>query len=306
MVYVLAVAAALANALTSVMQRMGVEDAPASDTMKLSLLAYALRRKVWLAGFALMIGSFLMQAVALHFGRLTQVQPVLTTELLFLVLILGTWFRYRIGWREWVGAIGISAGLAGFLVFADPGGGNDVPDTAEWLTVGGVCVGAIALCVLLTRFGARWWRAAMFGSAAAVAFAFTAAMTRMVAGYAANNWVGIFTHWEAYGLAAFGVTGVFLAQNAYHAGPIAASQSTLVLVDPLASIAIGIGLFGDNLRTGEPWGPLEAVSLLLLFVGAVILSNSPLVAGIKGEEDGDFERLGGRLGDPSIQQLPGT
>lgn len=306
MVYVLAVAAALANALTSVLQRMGVEDAPASDTMKLSLLTYALRRKVWLAGFALMLGSFLMQAIALHFGRLTQVQPVLTTELLFLVLILGTWFRYRIGWREWVGAIGISAGLAGFLVFANPGGGNDVPDAAEWLTVGGVCVGAMAVCVLLTRFGARWWRAAMFGTAAAIAYAFTAALTRVVAGQAASNWVGIFTHWEAYGLAAFGVAAVFLSQNAYHAGPIAASQSTLVLVDPLASIAIGIGLFGDNLRTGEPWGPLEAFSLLILFVAAVILSNSPLVAGVKGEGNGEFDRLGNRLADPSIQQLPGT
>ena len=32
MVYLLALAAALANALTSVMQRMGVEDAPAEDT----------------------------------------------------------------------------------------------------------------------------------------------------------------------------------------------------------------------------------------------------------------------------------
>jgi uncharacterized membrane protein len=36
MVYVLALAAALANALTSVFQRIGVEDAPESSTMKLS------------------------------------------------------------------------------------------------------------------------------------------------------------------------------------------------------------------------------------------------------------------------------
>ena len=42
---------------------------------------------------------------------------------------------------------------------------------------------------------------------------------------------------------------MFLAQNAFHAGPIAASQTALVMVDPLASLAIGIGLFGDDLRT---------------------------------------------------------
>lgn len=311
MVFLLAVAASLANALTSVLQRMGVEDAPASDTMKLSLMAHALRRKVWLAGFGLMVASFLMQAVALHFGRLTEVQPVLTTELLFLVLILGTWFRFRIGWREWLGAAAVSCGLAGFLIFASPGGGNEQPDTGEWLAVGAACVGTMAVCVFLTRFGARWWRAAMFGTSAAVSFAFTAALTKVVTGYAASGWVQIFTHWEAYGLAVFGVLAVFLSQNAYHAGPIAASQSTLVLVDPLASILIGIGLFGDNLRTGGPWGPLEAVSLLTLFAGAVLLSNSPLVAGVKGEDHADDERLAGRMAagrvqDPTIQQLPGT
>ena len=29
-----------------------------------------------------------------------------------------------------------------------------------------------------------------------------------------------------------------------------ASQATLVIVDPLASVAIGIGLFGDTVQTG--------------------------------------------------------
>ena len=37
MVYVLALGAALSNALTSVFQRMGVEDAPEESTMRLSL-----------------------------------------------------------------------------------------------------------------------------------------------------------------------------------------------------------------------------------------------------------------------------
>ena len=75
MVFILALGASLANALTSVFQRMGVENAPADQTLKLSLMTYALRRGIWLLGFALMIVSFILQAVALHFGRLSQVQP---------------------------------------------------------------------------------------------------------------------------------------------------------------------------------------------------------------------------------------
>ena len=57
--------------------------------------------------------------------------------------------------------------------------------------------------------------------------------------YAANDWVTLFEHWQTYGVIVFGLLGLFLTQNAFHAGPLAASQSTLVLVDPLVSICIG-------------------------------------------------------------------
>ncbi|MGP0032230.1 MAG: DMT family transporter [Acidimicrobiales bacterium] len=292
MVYVLALAAALSNALTSVFQRMGVEDAPEESTMTLSLMAHAIRRGIWLLGFFFMVCSFLMQAFALHVGRLSVVQPILTMELLFLVFILGTYFRYTITAREWIGASAIAFGLAGFLAFADPGGGNRVPTTGEWIVVGGMAVCAIVVTVVATRWGPRWWKAAMFGTAGAVAFAFTAALIKVMSDYAARDWITLFVHWQTYGVIVFGLTGLFLTQNAFHAGPLAASQSTLVLVDPLASILIGIALYGDSLRTSNPWGPLEAFSLLVMFVGAVFLSHSPLVTGLKGEGKGaEYEQL---------------
>jgi hypothetical protein len=283
MVYVLALGAAFANALTSILQRMGVEDAPSNSTMRLSLMSYALRRGIWIAGFLCMILSFLMQAVALHLGRLTQVQPILTTELLFLVLILGSSFGFRIGWTDWLATIATAGGLAGFLLFAAPGGGNEIPSTSGWLQVGFACATAAGIALVLARRGSPWRRAAMFGSAAAIGFAFTAALTKVVANYAAKDWAALWQHWETYALAICGLVSVFLAQNAFHAGPIAASQSTLVLIDPFASILIGIGLFGDQLRTSGAWGPLEAISLLIMFTGAFFLCRSHLVRGVKGE-----------------------
>src|ERR1017187_243774 len=111
MVFILALGASLANALTSVFQRMGVENAPAQTTLKLSLMTYAIRRGIWLLGFALMIVSFVLQAIALHFGRLSQVQPILTTELVFLVAALALWFGFRTGRREWLRALAVPGGL---------------------------------------------------------------------------------------------------------------------------------------------------------------------------------------------------
>jgi hypothetical protein len=293
-VVVLALGAGLANALTSVFQRMGVEDAPDDAALKLSLVTHALRRGIWLLGFALMVASFLLQAVALHLGRLSEVQPILTSELVFLVVVLGIWFGFSIGGREWVGVIATAGGLAGFLYFAHPAEGDTSPPIWVWLVAGGACSAAILLAVLLARRGPRWWRAAMFGVAGAISFAFTAALIKVVSGIVASDWTTLYRHWQTYGLILFGVLGVFLAQNAYHAGPIVASQSALVLVDPLASILIGIGLFGDSLRTSGAWGPLEAISLLIMFVGAFSLAHSPLISGLKGADDQYDELLSQR------------
>jgi drug/metabolite transporter (DMT)-like permease len=296
MVYLLATIAALANALTSILQRMGVQDAPDRETLHLSLLTHALRRGIWLVGFAFMVGSFLCQALALHLGTLSEVQPILTTELLFLVLILATWFRFPIGWRAWFACVAAAGGLAGFLVFAEPTSAAVVPSTPGWILTGAACGGAVALTVALALRGPRWWRALMFGAASAIGFAFTAALIKTVGDYVAMGWTDLFVHWQTYALAVCGLASVFLAQNAFHAGPIAASQTSLVLVDPLASLIIGIGLYGDNLRTSGAYGPLEALSLLVMFVGAAGLARSPLVAGVR---PGD-----GRLSETLATPLP--
>jgi uncharacterized membrane protein len=281
LVYVLALCASLANALTSVFQRIGVENAPADATLRLSLIRYALRRGIWLLGFALMIVSFVVQAVALHFGRLSEVQPILTTELVFLTAILATWFGFRMGLREWLGSLAVTAGLAGFLYFAHPQYGMVPPPLWRWGIACAATTAAIAGTVALALRGPRWWRAAMFGTGAAIGYAFTAACTKVVSDYAAQDWTQLYRHWQTYALALFGVLALFLTQNAMHAGPIVASQSTLVLVDPLASILVGVWLFGDNLQTSGAAGPLEALSLLVAFAGAFVLAYSPLISGLR-------------------------
>src|ERR1700691_2422501 len=195
MVYVLALGGALSNALASVFQRMGVEDAPESSTMRLSLVTHALRRGVWLLGFVFLICGFLLQAFALHVGRLSVAQPIMTLELLFLVFILGTYFGYKVTAREWIGVTAIVLGLAGFLAFAVPGGGERVPTTLGWVVVGGIAVSVIVVGV----GGTRWWRGGFSGAAPAMSYAFTAALIKVVSDYAARDWVTMFSHWQTYG-----------------------------------------------------------------------------------------------------------
>jgi drug/metabolite transporter (DMT)-like permease len=290
MAYVLAVAAALANALTTILQRIGVESAPPESTLRWGLMAYALRRKVWLAGFGFMIAAFLFQFTALHFGRLTTVQPILTLELPFLVAILGIWFRQQLGWHEWVGALLAAGGLAAFLVLASPGGGSQTPSLYDWGLVSIAVIGGATVSVMLARFGSPAWKAAMFGTAAAIAFAFTAALIKEMNAEIGQGWSGVFLHWPPYALAFSGLAGMFLMQNAFRAGPVTASQSTIVIVDPLASIVIGVGLFGDRVQTAGGRGVGEALALIVLFFGVYSLARSPLIVSVKSE-DGDSRHL---------------
>ncbi len=299
MSYLLATVAGFVNALTSVLQRIGVESAPSSSTLRLSLMAHAIRRGIWLIGFALMLVEFALQAVALRFGQLSVVQPILTTELLFLMLILGAWFRYHLGWREWVGSATIVLGLAVFFLAGDPSGGHLLPDTHQWTVASVVLVAVIAGFVVAALHGPRWWRAASFGAATAVTAAYSAALTKATTTYITQGWGHVLTHAQPYLLAATGIGTVFLIQNALHAGPITASRTTMVTLNPLVSIGLGLLLFGDRLRGGVGWSVLQVSGLAVLVLGIVVLARSPLVAGAGGTDDpGELLATARRARDP--------
>jgi drug/metabolite transporter (DMT)-like permease len=295
MVYIFAIAAALASALAGIMQRLGLESAPAESAMRLGLLTHALRRGIWLLGFALLLVQFVLQATALRFGQLSVVQPVLTLDLLFVVTILAVFFHRHLGWREWSGAVAIVAGLAGFLALAAPAAGRGIPGSKAWGVVTVTVVVAAVLLVVTTRWGPRWWRAAAFGAASAFLFAYNAALTKATTTLITQGWGHVFVHWEPYAIAVTGLMGFFLLQNALHAGPIAASRATMVIFNPLVSIAIGVTVFDEHLRTGHGFVFAEVAALIVLCAGAFILAQSPLVSGAAAEGE-PGELLGASAG----------
>ncbi len=310
MAYVLAVGAALANAVTTILQRIGVETAPRDAEMRLKLITHAIHKRVWVVGMALMVASFGLQATALARGRLSLVQPVLTLELPILVLILVFWFGQRIGWHEVVGSTAAAGGLAAFLVCANPQGGDEVPSVRTWGIAATAGIAGVTVSVGLARQGRPAWRAAWYGTAAAISYAFTASFAKQVTEQIGVKWYSPFLSWQIWGMAVAGILGIVLTQNAFHAGPVTASQSTLVIVDPLVSLLIGIGLFGDNLQTQGARGPLESLSLIVLFGGVYFLARSPLVATVRSEEEESVPLLGshprstaGLLGAPDAAAL---
>jgi drug/metabolite transporter (DMT)-like permease len=280
-----ALAAALCNALATIFERIGVETAPPDAGMRWKLMAHVLRQPVWFLGLLSMVGAFLFQIAALGQGGLTLVQPLLVTELVFLVVILRVWFGRSLGWREGAGVVLTVAGLATFLAVSNQGGGNTIPNSVGWLLMLVACAGAIVICVAMARVGSRPWRSACYGAAAAVSFAVCAAFMKATTGLmSSGGFTALFGHFEPYAIAVAGLSGLFFAQNAFHAGPITASQASLVIVDPIASIVIGVGLFGDDLRGTVGVLAIDALALAVMAVGLVVLCHSPLIVNTSAED----------------------
>jgi len=278
-----ALLAALANAAGSICQRLGVEDAPHQDGPSVGLVRHMVQRPVWLLGFAIMGAGFACQAVALHLGALDVVQPLLVSELIILVLILWLWYATPLHARDLVAAAATAGGLGAFLSIASPKVGAKVPGTSLWLVTGLSVVAIVAVLSLLGSTGSGRRRALLLGAGASTGFALVAAVTKSFTDVLLRGWGAAFTSWPLYALCVVGLSSFLLMQAAFQVGPFAASQSTLILVNPFMSIAVGHVLFGENVRGGALFVSLEALALATMIAGVLGLSTSALIANVHDE-----------------------
>ena len=115
----LALAASFCTATSSVCQRLGAKSLESSGFevrgFDVWLVFRLARQPVWLLGFATMIAGFVLQVSALRYGPLALVQPILAVELVFVFGYLAVVTRCRrVGWREWLAAAAMSAGVSVF------------------------------------------------------------------------------------------------------------------------------------------------------------------------------------------------
>jgi hypothetical protein len=292
-VVTLALLAAFANAVASVCQRLGVEDAPGDRGPTMGLVHHMLRRPIWILGFVIMALGYVSQAVALHLGDLNVVQPLLVGELVILVLVLWFWFSTPMRPRDFLAAFAAALGLGSFLLLGAPTMGSKVPTNSLWLVVGLSTVLVVGFFVAAGRGGPPWRQALLLGAGASVGFSFLSAITKSMTDVLVVGWGALFTSWQLYALCVLGLASFVIMQAAFRVGPFAASQSTLILVNPFVSVFIGHVLFGENLRGGPLFVSLEALSLVVMVLGALGLSTSALMATIHGA-DADTHLLKGR------------
>ncbi|MER6945767.1 DMT family transporter [Nonomuraea sp. NPDC000554] len=271
---ILALCAAAANALSSVLQRRAARAVPPDRDFSLAVAWSQARQPAWMAGIGVLILAFLLQAGALSLAGLTLVQPILVTELPFTMFIVRWLFKTRLGGGDWLAVLSVTAGLAVLLSAANPSSGEQIPDATDWLLSTAATVGGVACLVAAARIGRGAYRPALLGVASGACFAFTAALMKESMRVLAENPAALLTTWPVYAMVAAGITALFLLQYALHTGTLVVVQPALTITDPVASIVYGVALFDDSIRLG-PWVIPELAGVALVFYGSVKLSQSP-------------------------------
>ncbi|WP_435242380.1 DMT family transporter [Streptomyces cucumeris] len=280
----LALLSALGNGAASVLQRRAAMDQEREQPGGAGLghavrrLGRLLCRPYWLAGGAAMVVSAVAQVGALAVGRLSVVQPLLVSELLFTLVVGSLVFRQHPDGRTWLAFVMLAAGLALFLVAADPSHGQATAQNGRWLPVGVVVVLAVAVLGAVARALRGAPRAAVLGCATAACFACTAALIKEFTGRFSDGVAAVFTSWPLYAVCVVGLLSFLLLQSTLRAGTLAASQPALTLGDALVSIVLGWVLFGERVELGLRIIP-EAIGIALMAVGIVGLARSPAMAG---------------------------
>jgi len=222
----------------------------------------------------------LLGAAALGQGSLALVEPLLAANLLFALSVSALWRRHRLGGREWGGALLLIAGLAGFLLAADPGDGpGGRVQWYGWVVAAGSVLVVVVFLVFLARRTDLAGEGTLLGTAAGVLFGLQDALTSRAVPMIGHGPLGLLTSWKLYAVLGVALVGLVLGQSAFRAAPLTASLPGLTVAEPLTGIALGAVLFSEPLRLSAPAVLAEIAAFVAIAFGVVLLARSPLIAG---------------------------
>jgi hypothetical protein len=186
----------------------------------------------------------------------------------------------RVGRREAAAAALVVVALVGFLALANPSGGRSEVSLSEWVVAGAACAAVCAPLSLLGRHGPAARRAAVLGAAAGVLFAFSAALTKAVVDELHLGVVHVIASWEPYALVGVGYVSMTLNQLALNTRSLAATIASSTALDPIASVALGLTLFDEQIRASSLQAAGAFVALAAALIGMAVLARAEVPATI--------------------------
>ena len=276
---VTSLAAAGVLGLSAAIDQRSTKKVKTREPLSPRLLLDLVRQPLWLISIGANVVGFALQVVALAYGSLALVQPLLVCDLMFAVLI--AWYlRQRAGEPQpdmkpiWVGVAATTIGLAGFLAIGQPTPGHTQArlDMLAPLAIGYVVV--VGACLVIANRNVDL-RPLALATGCGVSYGVAAFVIKLLTSEFGGGLAAVFTNWPIYVFIVVGPAGFILNQNALQQGTLLAPvQAIISVADPVISIALGIAWLDVRLRSSPGAIAGEIISFLLLTVGIILTSRA--------------------------------
>jgi drug/metabolite transporter (DMT)-like permease len=280
-VVVLALAAAVTSALGIVIRQRATIEIPHDEGVTTKMFKKLLRNRLWWAGTAVAVAGYGFQGLALTWGSLILVQPLLVSALLFALPMSARMAHRRVTAHDWVWALVLTFGLAIFVTMARIQPGDYSPPPVVWVLATMVCIAVVLVCVVGGARSHGRNRALLIAAAVGVMFGVVAVLTKVTVQRLNEEGIwGTLVVPAPYLVVILGVAATLLQQSAFHAGALQTSVPTMLVLEPLVAVLLGVVVLGEALAV------TSAATAALLLIAVVAMAAATIAL---GRDEGAFE-----------------
>ena len=294
--YGLTLLAALLVGTGFVLQQNAAQREPDSRFLSLRLILDLFHKPRWLIGIGCMVAGQVLAAWSIGNLPLAFVEPLLTTNLVFALLVAVPITKARLHFWEITGAVVLCTGVALLSVSrsAKPIG-LSFGSFSHWPAAAAIAFIAF-VCVQVGRRRAGRARAMLTGAAAGLIFGIQDALTRQtLQGLHRFGFPGLFIHWAPYALVGAGALGIWLMQSAFSSGPLNVSLPAISAGEPVVGILLGVVVFGDRVQDTPGELAIYTGGLAALVAGVIMVSRAPALSQLRAWTEENI---------PSLPPLP--
>jgi drug/metabolite transporter (DMT)-like permease len=278
LVYVVAtLCAAMLQGFGFVLQQHAAEQVRTAEFLGLGLIAKLVHNRRWLGGIAALVAGDLLGAWTLGHLTLSITEPLLTTSLIFALVLAVPLSGQALRRTEIFGALLLTAGVATLSATRTvKAPGESFGSVSHWPAAALIAFIAVIL-VSVGRRRSGVMRAALTGTASGLVFGIADALTRSsVQILDGRHPVHLLGTWPGYATVATSVVGLWLMQNAFNAAQLHASLPAVTAAEPAAGIVLGVVVFGDVVHV-SPWLlAVQAGSIAVMVGGVILVARAPV------------------------------
>lgn len=278
MVFVLSCAAAIFLGVGWVVQQRVATESKSGGLLSRQVLFGLISSGLWWLGIAAMTIGQTLSSVALQFGPVSTVEPVLVASLLVAFGISAASGDHRPRWQEMAGPAILIVALVVFLTVGSPRQAKQ-PDPS-WQAILIATAAAAVLALLVAGSGkflatAPVLECTLLAVGAGIMYGLQDAATRGAIVFTHHHKViaVIPTMWP-WVLLASATAGVLLTQASFRAGRLDWALPPTAAAQPIAGIVIGVVLLGDHLAATGLALAFESLSLVAMLGGVLLIGQS--------------------------------